>query len=117
RPSLVLPLPLAPTRLRARGYNQAWEIARRVARLLGIDADPSLVLRLRETVQQHTLAPLARAGNVAGAFAVEPRRRSEVAGRTFAIVDDVMTTASTAAEGARGLKTAGARRGEGAVVA
>jgi ComF family protein len=112
RPSLVVPVPLAPTRLRTRGYNQAWEIARRVARMLGIDADASLVLRLRETVHQLALPPLARAGNVAGAFAVEPRRRSELAGRTVAIVDDVMTTASTAGEVARTLKQAGASRVE-----
>ena len=112
RPELVVPVPLAPTRLRARGYNQAWEIARRVARLLGIAADPALVLRLRETVHQLALPPLARAGNVAGAFAVEPRRRGAVAGRTFAVVDDVMTTASTAAEVARVLKHAGASRVE-----
>ncbi|HZW75050.1 MAG TPA: ComF family protein [Caldimonas sp.] len=112
RPSLVVPVPLAPTRLRGRGYNQAWEIARRVARLLGIAADPALVLRLRETVHQLALPPLARSGNVAGAFAVEPRRRHELAGRTVAIVDDVMTTASTAAEVARIVKQAGASRVE-----
>ena len=111
-PSLVVPVPLAPTRLRGRGYNQAWEIARRVARLLGIAADASLVLRLRETVHQLALPPLARSGNVAGAFAVEPRRRHELAGRTVAIVDDVMTTASTAAEVARVVKQAGASRVE-----
>jgi predicted amidophosphoribosyltransferase len=70
------------------------------------------VLRLRETVHQLALPPLARAGNVAGAFAVEPLRRSELAGRTVAIVDDVMTTASTAAEVARVVRHAGASRVE-----
>lgn len=112
RPSLVLPVPLAPARLRARGYNQAWELARRVARALAIAADPALLLRIRETVHQLALPPLARAGNVAGAFAVEPRRRGELAGRDVAIVDDVMTTGHTAAELARVLKQAGARRVE-----
>ena len=109
RPSLVLPVPLAPLRLRSRGYNQAWEIARRVARMLDIAAEPALLLRLRETVHQLALPPLARAGNVAGAFAVEPRRRGELADRHVALVDDVMTTGSTAAELARVLKQAGAR--------
>jgi len=112
RPSLILPVPLAPTRLRTRGYNQAWEIARRVGRLLGIAADPALLLRLRETVHQLALPPLARAGNVAGAFAVEPRRRRELAGKSVAIVDDVMTSASTAAEVARVIRHAGASRVE-----
>ncbi|MGZ8260408.1 MAG: ComF family protein [Caldimonas sp.] len=112
RPSLVLPVPLAPARLRERGYNQAWEIARRVAGALDIAAEPALLLRLRETVHQLALPPLARAGNVAGAFAVEPRRRGELAGRDVAIVDDVMTTGSTAAELARVCKQAGASRVE-----
>jgi ComF family protein len=112
RPSLLLPVPLAPTRLRARGYNQAWEIARRLARALGIAAEPALLLRLRETVHQLALPPLARAGNVNGAFAVEPRRRGEITGRDVAVVDDVMTTGSTAAELARVLKQAGAKRVE-----
>jgi ComF family protein len=112
RPSLVVPVPLAPTRLRARGYNQAWEIARRVAGMLEIAADPALLLRVRDTVHQLALPPLARAGNVAGAFAVEPLRRGELAGRAVAVVDDVMTTGSTAAELARVLKQAGAARVE-----
>jgi ComF family protein len=117
RPSLVLPVPLAPGRLRTRGYNQAWEIARRVARSLAIAAEPALLLRVRETVHQLALPPLARAGNVVGAFAVEPRRRDELAGRDVAIVDDVMTSGSTAAELARVLKQAGARRVEAWVLA
>ncbi len=104
----MLPVPLAAARLSTRGYNQAWEIARRVARALGLAADPALLLRMRETVHQLALPPLARAGNVAGAFAVEPRRRAELAGRHVAVVDDVMTTGSTAAEIARVLKQAGA---------
>jgi len=103
-------VPLAPSRLRRRGYDREWEIARRVARLLGVATKAPLVLRLRETVHQLALPPLARTTNIAGALAVEPRRRSEIAQRTVAIVDDVMTTAVTAAEVARLLKQADARR-------
>lgn len=98
RPSLVVPVPLAGARWRERGYNQAWELARRVARRLGLAAEPELLLRLRETAHQLALPLAERAANVRGAFAVEPGRRAELRGRHVAVVDDVMTTASTAAE-------------------
>lgn len=107
-PQLLIPIPLAAGRLRERGYNQAWELARRVARRLGLAADAHLLLRLRETPHQLALPPEQRAGNVRGAFAVEPRRRADIAGRHVALVDDVMTTASTAAEASHALKQAGA---------
>ncbi len=108
RPSLVLPVPLARARWRERGYNQAWELARRVARRLDLVAEPDLLLRVRETAHQLALPLADRAGNVRGAFAVEPRRRAELRGRHIAIVDDVMTTASTAAEITGVLRQAGA---------
>ena len=108
KPSLVLPVPLGAARGRERGYNQAWELARRVARRLDLAAEPDLLLRVRETAHQLALPLAERAGNVRGAFAVEPRRRAELRGRHVAVVDDVMTTASTAAEIAGVLKQAGA---------
>ena len=108
RPALVLPVPLAPARGRERGYNQAWELARRVARRLDLVAEPDLLLRLRETAHQLALPLADRAGNVRGAFAVEPRRRGELRDRHVAIVDDVMTTGSTAAEIAAVVRQAGA---------
>ena len=116
-PPLVVPVPLSGARLRERGYNQAWELARRAARRLGGAADPNLVLRIRDTPHQLALPPGERAGNVRGAFAVEPRRLAEVRERTIAVVDDVMTTGSTLAEIARVLKLAGAARVEVWVVA
>lgn len=114
---LVAPVPLSDARLRERGFNQAWELARRLAPRLGGRAEASLLLRLRDTPHQVALPPDERAGNVRGAFAVEPRRLGEVRGRTVALVDDVMTTGSTAAELARVLKQAGAARVEVWVVA
>jgi len=107
-PGLLLPVPISRERLRERGYNQAWELARRVARRLDLAAEPELLLRVRETAHQLALPLAERAGNVRGAFAVEPRRRAELRGRHVAIVDDVMTTASTAAEIAGVVKQAGA---------
>ena len=111
-PAVVVPVPLSAARLRERGYNQAWELARRTARRLRCAADAHLLLRIRDTPHQLALPPEERAGNVRGAFAVEPRRLADVRGRTVAVVDDVMTTGSTLAEIARMLKGAGAERVE-----
>ena len=107
-PSLLLPVPLSDARLRERGYNQAWELARRMARLLRCPADARLLLRVRDTPHQLAFPPAQRAGNVRAAFAVEPRRSAELRGRSVALVDDVMTTGATAAEIARVLLQAGA---------
>jgi len=107
-PTLLVPVPLAPRRLRERGYNQAWELARRIAHRLGIAAEGELLLRIRETAHQLALPLAERAANVRGAFAIEPRRRAELAGRHVAVVDDVITTGVTAAEIAAVLKQSGA---------
>lgn len=116
-PQLLLPVPLAPERLRERGFNQAWELARRLAAAGPARADARLLLRLRATAHQLDLPPERRAANVRGAFAVEPLRRGELAGRHVALVDDVMTSGATLAELARVLKQAGAARVEAWVVA
>jgi ComF family protein len=109
-PALQLPIPLSAQRLRERGYNQAWELARRLARVLDCQANASLLLRVKDTPHQLALAPNQRAGNVRAAFAVEPRRRTELAGATVTLVDDVMTTGATVSEAARVLLRAGAAR-------
>jgi ComF family protein len=107
-PTLLLPAPLAPARLRERGYNQSWELARRVGRRLGLDADAGLLRRVRDTPHQLDLPLAQRAANVRQAFAVDADRRGELAGREVALVDDVLTTGETAAEMARVLLQAGA---------
>ena len=107
-PAFVLPVPLGPQRLRERGYNQAWELARRVADAAGCRAEARLLLRLRDAPHQLALPADRRAANVRGAFAVEPLRRAELQGRTIALVDDVMTTGATADEAAKVLRAAGA---------
>jgi ComF family protein len=117
KPDLLLPVPLGPQRLRQRGYNQAWEIARRLGKALNVSADAHLLLRVKETAHQLSQPVKQRAANVRGAFAVEPLRRSEIAGRSVAIVDDVMTTGATCGEIAQVLKQAGASRVEAWVLA
>jgi ComF family protein len=110
---VVLPVPLAANRLAARGYNQAMEIARPVARALGAPLDPRLAERVRDTRSQTDLPWDARAGNVRGAF----RCAASLEGATLAVIDDVMTTGATLAELARTLKRAGAARVVNCVVA
>ncbi|MDB5999024.1 MAG: hypothetical protein JWP52_723 [Rhizobacter sp.] len=110
RPDLLLPVPLGAQRLKQRGYNQAWELARRLGAIVGVHADSTLLLRVKDTPAQSTLSPEQRASNLRGAFVVEPTRRAELRGRSVAIVDDVMTTGATGAEIARTLLHAGAAR-------
>lgn len=107
-PGLMLPVPLSVGRLRERGYNQSWELARRCAARLNSQADAGLLLRIKDTAHQSDLPRDRRARNVLGAFAVEPTRRTELRGRSVTLIDDVMTTQSTAAEAARTLLAAGA---------
>lgn len=109
-PTLLLPVPLSRQRLQERGYNQAWELARRLARRFDCEADADLLLRIKDTPHQLALPPDRRAANVRGAFAIEPRRLRELRGRRVTVVDDVMTSAATAAEVSRVVLAAGAER-------
>ncbi|WP_119352764.1 ComF family protein [Azohydromonas sediminis] len=105
---LLLPVPLAPRRLAERGYNQAWELARRVARRLALPARSDVLQRWIETPHVAELPREARAAAVRGAFGVEPVQAHRVRGRRIALVDDVMTTGATAAEATRALHDGGA---------
>lgn len=111
---VLLPMPLAPARLRERGYNQALELARR---LDARKVDARLLLRIRDTRLQNTLERQARARNVAGAFAIEPLRVGELRGRNVMLVDDVMTSGASMFAAAHVLRTAGAMAVTGAVLA
>lgn len=111
-PDWVLPVPLSAQRLRERGFNQAWELARRLAQATRARTDAQLLLRVQDSPHQLALPPEARAANVRGVFAVEPLRRAELKGCSVAVVDDVMTTGATFGEIARVLKQAGATRVE-----
>jgi ComF family protein len=102
---LVVPMPLHTSRLLERGYNQSHEIARFAAREVGKRCAPHVLRRHRSTSPQVGLTREARAANVAGAFLAD---RDQVAGRRVALIDDVVTTGSTARAAAEQLRTAGA---------
>jgi ComF family protein len=112
-PERLLALPLSRERQRERGYNQAYEIARILARELRIPLIRGGVQRERSAPPQAALPWSERAKNVRGAFACE----LDLRGVRVAVVDDVMTTGASLAEFARTLKRAGATRVENWVVA
>ncbi len=102
---LLVPVPLAPPRLRARGFNQALLLARWAGRRWGMAVE-SRGLERRPGPPQVGLSRAARAGNVAGRFRVaEPER---FRGASVVVVDDVFTTGATVAALARVLQRAGA---------
>lgn len=107
-PEVLLPVPLSAARLRSRGYNQAWEMARRLGHQLRIPAHANTLHRLRDNPAQATLDRAERLANLHGAFTVA--RPAHIAGRHVGVVDDVMTTGTTLGEIATQLKRAGAAR-------
>lgn len=104
----VVPVPLAPSRLAERGFNQAWELARRLGRRLGIPAQADVLLRAVDTAHQAALTRAERERNLRAAFAPTPQGRARCAGRRIALVDDVLTTGATAREATLALQRAGA---------
>ena len=103
-PDLLIPVPLRWSRLALRGHNQALTLGRHVARALGVPIAPNAVRRAGRAPSQRGLGREARRGNLSGVFTASP----VVAGRRVAIVDDVMTTGSTAEALASTLLSAGA---------
>ena len=107
RPQALVPVPLHPARLRQRGYDQALELARRLARLGGLPVRADALRRVPATAAQTRLDAAARQRNLQAAFAV---RAGVTLPAHVALVDDVMTTGATLHACARVLLAAGVRR-------
>lgn len=103
---MVTPVPLHRWRLFTRRYNQSGLLAREIAAAWGLDFSPDLLRRTRPTPSQGGLNRRERFLNVRGAFKLRAERTVE--GRRVILVDDVMTTGTTANACARALKRAGA---------
>lgn len=106
-PEVLIPMPLHAGRLRRRGYNQAVELGRALARRLTLRFEPAAARRVRATKEQTRLDAAGRRRNVRGAFVVDP---ALVGGHHVALLDDVVTTGATVAELARAARAAGAAR-------
>lgn len=111
---LLLPLPLSPQRLRERGFNQALELARQLA---PGKTRADLLLRVRDTPAQSSLPLNRRLRNVQDAFGLAAGAEDVLQGRRLVLVDDVMTSGATLYAAARLLRTAGATRITGLVLA
>jgi ComF family protein len=107
---VLVPVPLHRTRLWRRGFNQSVLVARELSRRLGVRTDALVLRRLKRTPPLKGMSPLQRRKAVAGAFRVI--NKAAVAGKTVILVDDVLTSGSTAEACARTLKRAGAARVE-----
>ena len=113
----VVPVPLHPSRLLARRFNQAAEIARPMARAAKRDYLPEALIRVRATETQGGRSLRGRKLNVKSAFSVPEAGARHVRGRRILLVDDVLTTGATAEACARALLEAGARAVDLAVIA
>lgn len=109
-PNVLCPVPLGPRRLVERGFNQALEMARPLARALGIPLRARLAIRALDTPAQSGVAPDQRGRNIRNAFIVAPELLSMVRGQHIGVVDDVMTSGHTLAELAATFKRFGAAR-------
>ena len=107
RPDALLPVPLHRARLRRRGYDQALELAKPLARALALPLLDDVLHRHKTTTAQSRLDADARQRNLRDAFAVAPGAKLPA---QVVLLDDVMTTGATLHAAARALRMAGARR-------
>lgn len=107
RPDALVPVPLHRARLRQRGYDQALELARPLARALGLPVLGGALWRVRATAAQSMLDATQRRRNLEGAFAVYAGMALP---QHVVLVDDVMTTGATLQAAARALRRAGVAR-------
>ncbi len=101
----IIPIPLHPSRLSERGYNQAQLLAEEVSKLCGIGVRTDVVKRVRNTRQQSKLTKKKRRENLLNAFKV----KENLSGKSILLLDDVITTGNTVCACAEALKAAGAK--------
>ena len=104
----LVPVPLHPTRLIKRRFNQSALLARRLAKTVKPDFEADILFRSKATPSQGLQTFRGRFRNVKGVFYVPENARAHIHGKRIVLVDDVMTTGATIGECAKALKRAGA---------
>ncbi len=104
----LVPVPLHPFRLISRRYNQSALIAQNLSEFLDIVHLPTMMLRVRATPSQGHLNGDERAKNVRKAFAINPKYKEMIRGKSLVLIDDVYTTGATIQECSRVLRQCGA---------
>ena len=110
---LVIPVPLHRKSLQRRSYNQSLLLAREIARIKNWNIEKNLLGKMKETASQHDLTARQREHNLREAFHV----KYSLSGEHILLVDDVLTTGSTASACSKMLLAAGAGRVDVAVIA
>jgi ComF family protein len=105
---VIVPVPLHRWRLWRRRFNQAMALARTVSEESGVTCDPFLLARVKRTRRQVGLTKAQRQENLQGAFRVPPEAKARLKGKRVLLIDDVLTTGSTANAASRTLLRAGA---------
>ncbi len=117
KPDLLTSVPLHPSRVRERGYDQALLLAVSIARATGIPCQ-QLLVRTKATPSQTSLSAAERRQNVAGAFALKKSVNADyLKGKRILLADDIYTTGSTMNEAAGELIKAGAAEVAGVAAA
>lgn len=112
---LLIPIPLDKKRLKWRGFNQAEEIGKGIAKFLNIPILNNVLIKTKTTLPQVELSEQERKENIKGVFFCQ--KPELIKGKKILLVDDVYTTGSTLEEAAQVLKEAGAKEIIGIVVA
>lgn len=110
-------VPLHPSRLKRRGYNQSELLAANLSEKFRVLNFSNLLLRKVNTKAQFDLKKEQRAKNVSGAFVLNSRFKSSLQGKRVVIVDDILTTGSTLRECAKVLRQNGAKEVLGVTLA
>lgn len=105
---VIVPVPLHRWRLWRRRFNQAMALAQAVSSGSGVPCDPFLLARVKRTRRQVGLTKAQRQENLQGAFRVPPDAKARLKGKRVLLIDDVLTTGSTANAASRALLRSGA---------
>lgn len=106
-PDLLIPIPNARNRMQERGYNQAWEITKKLGKRLNINTAPFALMRAAEASSQTQRKRNERFKALKNAFSLNAKYHATLKDKHIALIDDVMTTGATLESAAKTLKQAG----------